>query len=49
MSDNITLERETARELARILRYEVEQADEIHQTENTMAHVAGEIETQLEQ
>ncbi len=46
-TDDITLDRETARELARILRYEVEQADEHHQTEDTMEHVAIVIERQL--
>lgn len=51
MSDEIVsveMDRELARELAGILHAEVENADEIHQTENTMLFAANLIDDTLE-
>lgn len=50
MSDTVTVEmdRELATELSAILRHEVEHADEIHQTENTMLFAANLIDDTLE-
>jgi predicted small metal-binding protein len=49
MSDTVTVEmdRELAQELSEILRHEVEHADEIHQTENTMLFAANLIDDTL--
>jgi len=50
MTDKVTVEmnRELARELSAILHHEVEEADEICQTENTMLYGANVLEEALE-